>query len=105
MQPWPFLCSVIKSNKTGEIDYPFNHIAMYLEIKILYRCVCKHVNMRCVSFFEGSWNYEHHGYFRNEFDFWNIHGIIHTLHETRSIHDSMNRPKIEFIANFYIKNI
>ena len=25
-----------------------------------------------------------------------------TLQETRSIHDSMNRPKIEFIAYIYI---
>ena len=25
-----------------------------------------------------------------------------TLHETRSVHDSMNRPKIEFITYIYI---
>ena len=51
---------------------------------------------------------------RNEFNFWNVHGIMNTsgllqnkrsledfkltLQETRSIHDSMNRPKLEFIA-------
>ena len=43
--------------------------------------------------------------------FWNLHGIMNTsgllqseltLQETRSIHDSMNRPKIEFIAYIYI---
>ena len=44
--------------------------------------------------------------------FWNVHGIMNTsvifkgftliLQETRSIHDSMNRPKIEFIAYIYI---
>ena len=51
---------------------------------------------------------------RNEFGFWNVHGIMNTLgllqskrsskgfrltlQETRIIHDSMNIPKIEFIA-------
>ena len=51
---------------------------------------------------------------RNEFDFWKVHAIMNTLgllqskwslqgftltlRETRSIHDSMNIPKIEFIA-------
>ena len=55
---------------------------------------------------------------RNEFDFWNVHGImitsgllqskcspkgfILTLQETRSIHDSKNIPKIEFIGYIYI---
>ena len=47
---------------------------------------------------------------RNEFNFWNVHGIMNTsglrasltLHETRSIHDSMNIPKIEFITYIYI---
>ena len=48
---------------------------------------------------------------RNEFDFWKAHGIMNTsgllqsmftLQETRSIHDSMNIPKIEFITYFYI---
>ena len=43
--------------------------------------------------------------------FLNLHGIMNTsgllqseltLQETRSIHDSMNRPKIEFIAYIYI---
>ena len=54
---------------------------------------------------------------RNEFDFWNVHGIINTsgrlqskcsskrftltLQETRSIHDSTNIPKIEFIDYIY----
>ena len=55
---------------------------------------------------------------RNKFDFWNVHGIMNTLsllqskgspkrfmitvQEIRSINDSMNRPKIEFIAYIYI---
>ena len=49
---------------------------------------------------------------RNEFNFWNVHGIMNTsgllqsftltLQKTRSIHDSMNRQKIEFIAYSYI---
>ena len=44
-------------------------------------------------------------YLRNEFDFWKVHRIMNTsglLQETRSIHDSMNLPKIEFIAYIYI---
>ena len=57
-------------------------------------------------------------YLRNEFYFWKVHGIMNTLgllqskwsregftltfQETRSIHDSMNLPKIEFIAYIYI---
>ena len=57
-------------------------------------------------------------YLRNEFDFWKVHGIMITsgllqskwipkgftltLQETRSIHDSMNIPKIEFITYIYI---
>ena len=59
---------------------------------------------------------------RNEFNFWNVHGIMNisgllqsklspkgvtlTLQETRSSHDSMNIPKIEFvffIFTFYYK--
>ena len=51
---------------------------------------------------------------RNEFNFWNVHrimitsgllqslGFTLTLQETRSIHDSMNIPKIELIAYIYI---
>ena len=47
---------------------------------------------------------------RNPF-FWNLHGIMNTsgllqyeltLQETQSIHDPMNRPKIEFIAYIYM---
>ena len=54
----------------------------------------------------------------NEFDFWNVHGIMNTLgllqnkwspmgstvtlQGTWSIHDSMNIQKIEFIAYIYI---
>ena len=46
--------------------------------------------------------------------FWNVHGIMNSsgllqskgftliLQDTRSIHDSMNIPKIEFIAYIYI---
>ena len=51
-------------------------------------------------------------YLRNEFNFWNVHGIMNTsgllqsfaltLQETQSIHDSMNIPKTEFIAYIYI---
>ena len=46
-------------------------------------------------------------YLRNEFDFWNVHGIINTsgllqitLQETRSIHDSMNIPKLTLLLIF-----
>ena len=35
---------------------------------------------------------------RNEFNFWNVHGIM----KTRSIHDSMNIPKVEIITYIYI---
>ena len=41
----------------------------------------------------------------NKFDFWKVHGITNTsglLQETRSIHDSMNLTKIEFITYIYI---
>ena len=54
-------------------------------------------------------------YLRNEFNFWYVHGIMNTWgllqspkgftltsQETRSIHDSMNIPKIEFIGYIYI---
>ena len=53
-------------------------------------------------------------YLRNEFNFWNVHGIMNTsglykvsgitltLQETGSIHDSMNITKIEFITYIYI---
>ena len=50
---------------------------------------------------------------RNKFNFWSVHGIMNTpgilqsqrqalwvsltLQETRSVHDSMNRPKTEFL--------
>ena len=47
---------------------------------------------------------------RNEFNFWNVHGIMNTsglvqsntLHETGGIHDAMNIPKVEFITYIYI---
>ena len=55
---------------------------------------------------------------RNEFNFWDVHGIMNTsgllqskwspkgytltLQETQSIHDSMNRSKIEFTFYIYI---
>ena len=61
-----------------------------------------------------------HIHLRNEFNFWNVHGIMNTsvllqskwspnvfrltLQETRSIHDSMNRSKIEFISKFTFYN-
>ena len=57
-------------------------------------------------------------YLRNTFDFCNGHEIMNilvllqskwspkdftlTLQETQSIHDCMNRPKIEFITYIYI---
>ena len=45
------------------------------------------------------------GYLRNELKFWFVHrkGFTLTWQETRSSHDSMNRPKIEFIAYIYIQ--
>ena len=45
---------------------------------------------------------------RNEFEFWNVHGIMNTLgllQETQSIHDSMIRPKIECLYLHFIINI
>ena len=33
---------------------------------------------------------------------WSPKGFTLNLQETRSIHDSMNRPKIEFITYIYI---
>ena len=55
---------------------------------------------------------------RNEFNFWNVHGIMNTsgllhskliqkgftstLQENQSIHDSMNIPKTEFIAYTWV---
>ena len=47
-----------------------------------------------IRFLEGSWNHEYFGYLAK--------GFTLTLQETRSIHDSMNLPKIEFIAYIYI---
>ena len=55
---------------------------------------------------------KYHVFLRKEFNFWNIRGIMNTsgllqgftltLQETRSIHDYMNIPEIEFIAYIYI---
>ena len=44
-----------------------------------------------MQFLEGSWNHEYFG-----------SGAKLTFQETRSIHDSMNLPKIEFITYIYI---
>ena len=33
---------------------------------------------------------------------WSPKGLMFTLQETQSIHDSMNIPNIEFIAGIYI---
>ena len=33
---------------------------------------------------------------------WSLKGFILTLQDTRSIHDSMNIPKIEYITYIYI---
>ena len=55
---------------------------------------------------------------RNKFEFWSFHGIMNTsdllqrkwspkqvnLQETQSIHDSMNRPKIEFTIFIYYQS-
>ena len=46
-------------------------------------------------------------YLTNEFNFWKVRGIMNTsglgkVSELRSIHDSMNLPKIEFITYIYI---
>ena len=43
---------------------------------------------------EGSWNHDYFGSLAK--------GFTLTLQETRSIHDSMNLPKIEFMAYIYI---
>ena len=48
------------------------------------------------------WTILQMSYLRNEFNFWYVHGIINTLQETQSSHDSMNRPKFESIAYFII---
>ena len=48
---------------------------------------------------------------RNDFNFWNVHGIMNTpgllqtLQENRSIHDSMNRSKLNLLLlfTFYYK--
>ena len=56
-------------------------------------------------------------HFRNEFNFWKVHGIMNssgllqserearTLQETGSIHDSMNLPKLNLLLwlTFYYK--
>ena len=55
---------------------------------------------------------------RNDFNFWNVHGITNTsgplqsnlgfmltLQETLSIHDSMNIPKIYCLYLHFILNI
>ena len=49
----------------------------------------KHTFKKWIQFLECSWNHEYSG-------------LLQTLQETRSIHDSMNIPKIEFIAYIYI---
>ena len=54
-------------------------------------------------------------YLRSKFNFWFVHGIMNTpgllqskwgftltLQEPRHVHDSMNRPKVEFITYIYI---
>ena len=71
-----------------------------------------------VHILEVMWGRETYTYLRNEFNFWDVHGIMNTegllqskwspkgfmltLQETQSIHDSMNRSKNEFIAYIYI---
>ena len=40
--------------------------------------------------------------FKKWIRFLKINGIMDTLQKTRSIHDSMNLPKIEFVAYIYI---
>ena len=50
-----------------------------------------------IQFLEGSWNTS--GLLQNK---WSPKGLTLPLQDTRSIHDSMNLPKIEFIAYIYI---
>ena len=63
----------------------------------------------------------HRNCLRKKFNYWSVHGIMNTsgllqrkrspkgfaltLQETGSIHDSMNRPKMEFITYIYIYRI
>ena len=63
-----------------------------------------HNHLKSYSAVQVNFNWLH---LRNEFNIRKVHGIINTskasltLQETRSIHDSMNLSKIEFIANIY----
>ena len=52
--------------------------------------------MKC---FEFSWNHEYFEFLQSK---WSPLGFTLVLQETRSIHDSINIPKIEFIAYIYI---
>ena len=67
--------------------------------------------LKLLNKFDNTWYSCKIFYLRNEFNFWKVHGIMNTsglaqssltLQETRSIHDSMNLTKIEFIAYIYI---
>ena len=87
-------------------EIPFSNLKVKLQTMI------KLLHVTCWSGFK---RFDH---LRNEFNFWNVHGIMNTsglvqskwspkgftltLQETRSIHDSMNIPKIEFITYIYI---
>ena len=88
------------------------------------RALQKYANYQGQDQFAHLWKYERCFtlciliYLRNEFDFWKIHGIMNTsglvhtkwspkgftltLQETRSIHDFLNLPNIEFITYIYI---
>ena len=80
---------------TPHIDFEIAYYVPNLEVSL--STLCKFISLLLTTDF------------RNEFDFWKVHGIMPwgftctlTLQDTRSIHDSMNLPKIEFIAYIYI---
>ena len=60
----------------------------------------ENVNIKkLIQFLECSWNHEYLGSLAKVLV---KPGLPLTLQETRSIYDSMNRPKFEFIAYIYI---
>ena len=57
---------------------------------------------KLIKFLECSWNHKYMPWWDLLQSKWSLKGFTLTLQETRSIHDSMNIPKIEFIAYIYI---
>ena len=76
------ISKVMWNSKPTKCNHLWN--ASYL---VMLRCLIK----KWIQFLECSWNHEY---------FWSLAKL--TLQETPSIHDSMNIPKIEFIAYIYI---